>query len=86
MVTRMTERFTEKHGQYLAFIYNYTVMNGRAPAEWDLQRFFRVTSATIHQMILRLEQKGFISRSPGTARSIKLLVGPEQIPRLQHPK
>jgi hypothetical protein len=32
----MAKRFTEKQGQYLAFIYNYTVMFGRTPSEADL--------------------------------------------------
>ena len=36
----MAKRFTEKQGQYLAFIYNYTVMFGQAPSEADIQRFF----------------------------------------------
>ena len=79
------KKFTEKQGQYLAFIYNYTVMNGRSPAEGDLQRFFRVTPPTIHQMILKLEAERFISRVPGQARSIKLLVDPDEIPRLKKP-
>ena len=56
----MNSQFTEKQAQYLAFIYNYTVMHGRAPAEADLQRFFRTTPPTIHQMILKLEQKGLM--------------------------
>ena len=82
----MAGRFTPKQGQYLAFIYNYTVMNGRAPAEADLERFFRTAYPTIHQMILKLEEKGLISRTPGQARSIKLLVDPEDIPRLSPPQ
>ncbi len=53
----MPDRFTDKQGQYLAFIYNYVVMHGRAPAEADLQRFFRTTPPTIHQMILKLADK-----------------------------
>ena len=70
----MSQDFTEKQGQYLAFIYNYTVINGRPPAEADLQRFFRVTPPTIHQMILKLEEKRLISRKPAEARSVRLLV------------
>lgn len=76
---------TEKQGQYLAFIYNYTVMNGRPPAEADLQSFFRTTPPSIHQMILKLEGKRLISRVPGQARSIKLLVDQDKIPRLLIP-
>ena len=78
----MTESFTSRQGQYLAFIYNYTVMHGTAPAEADMQQFFRATPPTIHQMILKLEDEGFISRIPRQPRSIKLLIDPEEIPRL----
>ncbi len=75
--------FTEKQGQYLAFIYNYTKINGRPPAEADIQRYFRVTPPTVHQMILTLDQKGFIDRIPGQARTIKVLLPPEQLPYLK---
>ena len=60
-------------------------MFGRAPAERDLQEFFRTTPPTNHQMVLKLAEKGFISRTPGQARSIKLLIDPEEIPRLLPP-
>ena len=79
----MKTDFTDKQGQYLAFIHNYIVMHKRAPAEADLERFFHVTPPTIHQMILKLEEKGLISRQPGIARSIKLLVDPDEIPQLR---
>jgi Mn-dependent DtxR family transcriptional regulator len=51
----MKTRFTEKQGQYLAFIYYYTKLNGRAPAEADMQRYFRVTPPSVHQMVVTLE-------------------------------
>jgi repressor LexA len=50
-------RFTEKQGQYLAFIHTYTLLNRRPPAEADFQRFFEVTPPTIHQMIVALERR-----------------------------
>jgi repressor LexA len=81
----MAEMFTEKQGQFLAYIYNYTVINDWPPAESDLQRFFRTTPPTIHQMILKLEEKGLISRVPGKARSIRVLVDANEIPRLIRP-
>lgn len=37
--------FTAKQGQYLAYIYYYTKVHRRPPAESDLQRFFRVHAA-----------------------------------------
>jgi hypothetical protein len=38
---------------------------------------------TVHQMVLTLEQKGFIHRIPGQARTIKVLLPPEQLPYLK---
>ena len=32
--------FTDKQGQYLAFIDAYTRVHGRSPAETDMQRHF----------------------------------------------
>jgi len=79
----MSSKWTEKQGQYLAFLYNYTKIHGRSPAETEMEKYFRVTPPTVHQMILRLEEKGLISRVPGQARSIKLLVPDEEIPQLK---
>ena len=74
--------FTAKQGQYLAFIHAYTLVIGRPPAEADLQRHFRVTPPSVHQMVLTLERAGLIRRRPGVARSIELLVKPEALPPL----
>jgi LexA DNA binding domain len=75
--------FTVKQGQYLAFIYNYTKIHGRAPAETDLERYFNVSPPSIHEMIKTLERNGLIARTPGQARSIRLLVEPKHVPRLE---
>lgn len=75
--------YTEKQGQYLAFIYYYTKINRQPPAEADLQRYFRTTPPTVHQMILKLEERGFITRIAGQARSITVLLPPEQLPPLK---
>jgi DNA-binding MarR family transcriptional regulator len=76
-------RFTPKQGQYLAFIYAYTRVQGRPPAERDLQRHFGVSPPSVHQMILTLERAGLIRRQPGTARSIEVLIAPEELPVLR---
>lgn len=81
----MAVYFTEKQGQYLAYIYNYTVMFGKPPSERDLERFFRVAPSTVHQMVLKLAERSLISREPGQTRSINLLVDPDEIPRLIRP-
>ncbi|HLK64678.1 MAG TPA: hypothetical protein VKU19_14635 [Bryobacteraceae bacterium] len=76
-------RFTAKQGQYLAFIHNYTKIHRCPPAESDLQYYFRVSAPAIHDMIKTLERNGFIEKKPGQARSIRLIVAPEHLPRLQ---
>lgn len=75
--------FTAKQGQYLAFIYNYTKINGYPPAHADLQYYFRVSPPAINDMIKTLERNGLIEKTPGQARSIRLLVAPEFLPRLR---
>ena len=75
--------FTPKQGQYLAFIDAYTRVNRRPPAEWEMQRHFGVTPPSVHQMVLTLERAGLIRRRPGVARSIELLVAPENLPILR---
>ena len=79
----MPERFTPKQGQYLAFIYYYTLINRRAPAELDMQKFFAVTAPSVHQMIVTLARNGLISRTPGQGRSIVVSVPREQLPQLE---
>ena len=74
---------TDKQGQYLAFIDAYTRVHGRPLAEADLQRHFRVSPPSVHQMVLTLERAGLIRRQPGLARSIEVLVEPECLPVLR---
>jgi Mn-dependent DtxR family transcriptional regulator len=74
---------TAVQGQYLAFIYAYSKLHGRPPSEADMQRYFRVTPPTVHQMVLTLERSGLIERVPGQARSITLRVPPEALPILR---
>jgi DNA-binding MarR family transcriptional regulator len=75
--------FTDKQGQYLAFIWAYSLINGRPPAERDMQQYFGVTPPSVHQMVLTLEHAGLIRRQPGVARSIELLVDHNSLPTLQ---
>ena len=81
----MKPRFTPRQGQYLAFIYHYTKVNGRPPAQADIQQYFRVSPPTVHQMILNLEKRGLLARVPGEPRSLRVLLPPEQLPELVSP-
>jgi repressor LexA len=81
----MTE-YTKRQGQYLAFIHSYTRLHGRPPARphavADIQRYFKVTPPTVHRMVLTPERRGFIERTPGEARSIRVLVPAAELPPL----
>jgi DNA-binding MarR family transcriptional regulator len=75
--------FTARQGQYLAFIHAYTLVNGRPPAQADIQRFFQVTPPSVHQMLLTLERERLISRRQGIPRSIAVLVDRADLPALE---
>jgi repressor LexA len=76
-------RYTRKQGQYLAFIYYYTKLNGYPPAEADMQRYFKTTPPAIHGMAVQLEKKGFIDKKSHEPRSIRLLLSREELPDLE---
>ena len=78
-----SQSFTEKQGQYLAYIYAYTRLHRRPPAETDIQQYFRVSPPSVHQMVLTLERAGLIKKKTRIARSIELLVDPEHLPDLR---
>jgi DNA-binding MarR family transcriptional regulator len=77
------EAYTPRQGQYLAFIYYYTKVNRYPPAQADIQAYFNVTPAAVHQMLLTLEKLGLISREPGKPRAIRVLLNREQLPPLE---
>jgi repressor LexA len=79
----MSPEYTPRQGQFLAFIYYYTKLNGRPPAEEDMARYFKITPPSAHHMVVTLEQRGLIERTPGRARSIRLLVARENLPDLE---
>jgi len=79
----MTKTYTAKQGQYLAFIFYYTKIHRVAPAELDMQDYFRVSPPSVHQMVVTLEANGFIERVPGKGRSIHLLIPREDLPNLE---
>jgi DNA-binding MarR family transcriptional regulator len=70
---------TERQGQFPAYIHQYGIVNGCAPSEADMQRYFQITPPSVHTMVLTLERRGFIRREPGQARSITVIVPPESL-------
>ena len=77
------QKFSDRQGQYLAFIHAYSRIFRRPPAEADMQRHFQVSPPSVHQMVVTLERAGLIRRQQGVARSIELLVAPENLPILK---
>jgi repressor LexA len=78
----MKKTYTAKQGQYLAFIHYYSKIHGRSPSEAEMQQYFRVSPPAVHQMVLTLEARGLIARTPGRARSILLLISRDELPDL----
>jgi repressor LexA len=77
------QSFTSKQGQYLAFIYLYTKVNLQPPAETDIQRYFGTSAPTVHSMMVRLDELGLIAREQGKARTMRVLVEPNDLPFLE---
>ena len=71
---------TARQAQFLAYIHHYSMVNGCAPAEADMQRYFQITPPSVHSMVLTLERRGFITRVPGQPRSITLIASPDSLP------
>jgi hypothetical protein len=74
--------FTATQGQYLAYIHLYWKLNRRGPAESEIARYFRVSAPSAHQMIVKLEEKGLITREPGVPRSVRIAVPRSELPEL----
>jgi hypothetical protein len=43
-------QWTDRQGQYLAFNYAYTTIRGQAPAERDMEGFFRTSPPSVRPL------------------------------------
>jgi len=75
-------KYTPRQGQFLAFIHYYTKLHKCPPTEADMARYFEITPPSAHQMVVTLEKRGLITRVPGQARSIRLLLSRQKLPDL----
>ena len=75
--------FTHRQGQFLAFIHLYRRLHRRGPAETDMVKFFGVTPPTAHGMVVKLEELRLVTREAGVARSIRVAIPEDEIPRLE---
>ena len=75
--------FTNRQGQYLAFIHLYRKLHRQGPSEADMAQYFRVSPPSVHQMIVKLEQTGFVTRESGVPRSVRVALAVDDIPDLE---
>jgi len=85
MKPQMDMKPTPRQLEFLTFIAGYILLMRVPPAEADIQKHFQISPPSVHQMILTLEKRGFISRVPGQARSITVLYPHVQFPGLNSP-
>jgi SOS-response transcriptional repressor LexA len=76
----MPAMFTVRQGEYLAFIHSYTTKVGVSPSFEDIARHFGTAPPNVNGMIKTLEKRGLLSRVPGAARSLRVLVPAEVLP------
>jgi hypothetical protein len=79
-------QFTHRQGQFLAFIHLYRKLHRKGPAERDMVEYFRVTPPSVHGMVVKLEQRGLVTREPRVPRSIRVAIPESEIPALEQIK
>lgn len=75
-------RFTHRQGQYLAYIHFYTKVHRIPPSENEIARYFGVAGPSAHRMILALEAKDLLWRTPGSPRTLRVRLDREEVPDL----
>lgn len=75
--------FTHRQGQFLAFIRLYRLLHRQGPAELDIVRYFGVTPPSVHQMVVKLEELGLITREHGVPRSARVAIPTDEVPELE---
>ena len=71
------EKLTKKQKKILEFIDKHTQQNSYPPTLKELADKFEITIGTIQDHIFALEKKGFIDKSPNTARGYKIVKNPD---------
>lgn len=74
---------TKRQGQFLAFIHSYWKLHRHAPSEAEFAAYFQLTPPSVHNMIVKLDQMGLITRQPGAPRTIRVAIPETEIPLLE---
>ncbi len=72
--------FTARQGEYLAFIHRFTAQYGMAPSFEQIASHFGTSAPSVNGMIKTLERRQLLSRVPGVARSLRVLVPTDELP------
>lgn len=72
-ILKSTPQFTEKQGQYLAFIYTYALVNRRPPAEADMQALLRSHASLRASDGCRAREAGADSADPKTGEKHRVV-------------
>ncbi len=73
-------QFTQRQGVVLAFIHAFIQRRGMAPSFEEIASHFGISSPSVNGMVKTLERRGLLSRVPGVARSLRVLVPAAQLP------
>jgi len=73
-------KFTARQGEMLAFIQRFTAKHGVAPSFEEIASHFGTSAPSVNGMIKTLERRGLVSRVPGAARSLRVLVPASLLP------
>jgi repressor LexA len=70
----MSSRLTERQNQVYEYLRSYVRDNGRPPTIKEIGAELAIRSTNgVHKLLVVLEQKGFVARTPHEARGLRLL-------------
>jgi hypothetical protein len=74
MPPRSSRAPTVRQAEYLAFIRAFTDRWGVPPSFDEIGRHFMTTAPSVNNMVKTLEARGFLTRIPGQARTLRVIV------------
>ena len=71
---------TKRMSDVVAFIEGFMEIHRFAPSQTEIARGLNVSQTRVHQLLNDLETRGWITRRPGSSRSIVLIDKPTSPP------
>src|SRR3989344_381835 len=63
---------TPRQKQITDFVTKIVAQKGVAPTEREIAHHFRISGPTVHEHLTALKDKGYLEKTPGRARGIKI--------------